>query len=367
MFIEFFIRKANAHRVSAILKKEGFVYTEQDVGNFLKGNQKGVRYGNAVLVRNENGLQIKRFIKIVLDGKRMTYKLFRRQVQVTAALHDDANFKSPTMAVIKSSFLPPLPYAIFETRVDGDGFGFMHDTPEFYERFGEQDMRRLVEVMYAFHQSGFNINQNTLKYTQTMPVKLSHYAREFKELLTTKITHKSQDGTNITEKVETLLASYFKIPDVRGCILALLEKNFVYVHSSKSGSGSYLVHADMQIDNVYKHPDGNFELLDFEWVGKSDNPVVAIMYDYGNLRARAWSSPAFQAMLDRVMLAVGTEIYKDEAMVKSALLLGTLRSSLMMSRFHMDFVNTVKKDKRTEADYQAMYPKTLESLKQAIT
>jgi len=128
------IRKANQRRISAILKKEGFIYSNDTVANLLKGNQKGVRYGNVVLPRKEGEIQIRRFIKIVLDGTLKTYRLFKRQIKITVALHDDKNYTSPTLAVIRYSLTPAVPYAIFETREDGEGFGFMHDTPEFYER-----------------------------------------------------------------------------------------------------------------------------------------------------------------------------------------------------------------------------------------
>lgn len=367
MFIEFFIRKANTRLISSILSKEGFIYTEEDVSNLLKGNQKGVRYGNAVLARNEDGAQKRRFIKIVLDGTRRTYQLFKRQVMISAALHNDKHFSSPTMAVAHYSLKPPVPYAIFETREDGDGFGFMHDSPAFYERFSEQEMQRLVESIYTFHHAGFDIEKNTLKLTLPISSKLGVYKKESAKLLDTVITHKTREGQEASKKVEELLTRYTGIADVRARIMQTLEKSFARIEASKTNADTYLVHADMQIDNVYKHANGDFELLDFEWVGRTDNPAIAIMYDYGNLRARAWSSPSFQNMLDKFMLEIGMKFYPNSAeMVRAGLTLGILRSSLMMSRFHLDFANTVKKDKRTEDDYFDMFPKTVGALKAVL-
>ncbi|MGH7141732.1 MAG: hypothetical protein ACREGH_03820 [Minisyncoccia bacterium] len=363
----FFISKASHRRIGDILKKEGFVYSDRDVASLLQGNQKGVRYGNTVLPRNEGGAQQKRFIKIVLDGKWKTYRLFKRQVKITAALHDDKKYTFPTMAVIRYSLMPPVPYAIFETREDGDGFGFMHDSPAFYERFTEADMQQLVGVMYAFHRAGFTVEASTLKLTRPLSSKISFYKIEFEELLDTKITHKTKEGQEMTKSVEELLVSYTGMEDIRLRIMQMLERCFTEVEASKTSKGFYLVHADMQIDNVYKHTNGDFELLDFEWVGRADNPVIAILFDYGNLRARAWSSPSFQQMLDKIMFEEGAKIYPNSAeMIRSALTLGSLRSSLMMSRFHLDVINTVKKDKRTEENYHAMYPKTVAALKQVL-
>lgn len=366
MLTRFFIKKATLDQIKGILDKEGFIYTDKDAQDLLKGNQKGARYGNVVLPRNENGIQRKRFIKIVLDGTGKTFGLFRRQVQITAALHDDPALKSAGMAVIKSSLGAPVPYAIFETRENGENFGFMHDAPESYAGFTEQEIYQLVEVIYAFHRSGLRIKNSTLKYARHIPSRLALYQNECKKLLGKKILHRHRDGSEVKETVERLLMSYAGMLDIRQRILQLFEKNWKYVGSSIIAKGHYLVHADMQIDNVYKHKDGSFELLDFEWVGKGDNPVIAIMYDYGNLRARAWSSPAFQSLLDKAMREVGIRLYGHADMIGAAMALGIVRSSLLMSRYHLDVVNTLKKDKRTEEQYHEMYAKTIESLVRAI-
>jgi hypothetical protein len=359
----FLMRKASFERISSILKREHFSYTREDVQNLLKGNQKGVRYGNAVLVRSEASGKKKRFIKIVLDGKLKTYQLFQRQVHISSALYTDAQFPSLTMAVLGYSFSSPLPYAIFETRENGMGFGFMHDTPAFYEKFTQVEMRRLVETLYSFHRCGSTVSPDTLKFTRRISSQLWVYKKEFAKLLDTLITHRAKDGSETRQRVGQFLVSYTGLNNVRARILRTLELNFAQVHSSKTTGAYSLVHADMQIDNVYKHKDGTFELLDFEWVGRCDSPVIAIMFDYGNLRARAWSSPSFQHMLDKAMREVGiAEHPHGEKMIQAALTLGILRSSLMMSRFHLDVVNTIQKDKRNEEDYHAMYARTIAAL-----
>jgi hypothetical protein len=362
IFKYFFLKKASYEQIKSILKKENFSYTAQDIENLLKGNQKGVRYGNVVLERKESGQTKKRFLKIMLDGTLRTYKLFCRQVEVADALNKDEKIKSPTMAVVRYSLNSPVPYSIFETRENGEDFGFMNDSHSFYQKFTDKEMDSLVDTIYSFHMSGADINPQVWKYTQDISSNLNFYKKEFKELLNTKITHKSADGKILDETVKKLLAFYTGISEVENSIMHILEENWKSVVSSKMKNSYYLVHADMQIDNVYKHKSGDFELLDFEWVGRTDSPVVAIMFDYGNLRARAWSSPSFQVMLDKAMLTMGKKYYQDENIIKAGLNLGILRSSLLMSRYHLDFKNTVKKDKRTEEDYQEMYPKTIASL-----
>lgn len=367
MLREFLIKKVTPDRLRKVLDKEHFIYTEQNVSDILKGNQKGIRYGNSVLSRTENGENHSRFFKVIIDGKRRTYRLFRRQVEMSKALHIDKNFIAPTMKVIKSSFKPPLPYAIFETREDGDGFGFMNDIPSEYENLTKQEIQKLVETLYSFHFAGFDIDTATLKHTQEISLRLGHYKKDFSKLLAKKIIHKTKEGIELYETVEKLLERYTHISDIHSKLMNILENAWKYVRSSQAKNGYYLVHADMQIDNIYKHKDGTFELIDFEWVGRSKSPVISIMYDYGNIRARAWSSPRFQKLLDEAMFDIGLRLYKNKELVDIAMILGIVRSSLMMSCYHMDFENTVKKDKRTEDDYYQMYPKTLSAFAQGLT
>lgn len=358
----FFLRKAKHYHIEKILQKENFIYTKIDIDNILKGNQKGLRYGNIVLKRKEGDETKDRFLKIVLDGKYKTFKLFSRQIKVADYIHKDKKITLPTISVMGDFLSYPVPYAIFETRDSGDNFGFMDDTQESYNNFTEQDVHNLVDLIYAFHESGSHIDPDIWNYTQNIHSSIDYYENEFSKFLNIKIIHKKNNGDISEEKVSDLLTTYSGISNIEDKIFKILRENWVYVSSSRKMNINYLVHADMQIDNVYKSEGGNFELLDFEWVGKSDNPVVAIMYDYGNLRARAWSSPGFQSMLDKYILEIGTKYYKVESLVRAGMNLGALRSSLMMCRYHLDFKNTVKNDKRTEQEYQDMYPKTLDSL-----
>lgn len=360
------LEKATEGGISAALQKEGFDFLTADVENLLKGNQKGVRYGNMVLTRNESGTKRERFVKVMLDGERKTFKLFERQVKVSDALHKDAQYTFPTLEVVKQSLASPVPYAIFETREDGEGYGFMHDKPEFYAKFGEPEMQKLVDVMYGFQNAGANVDKGVLKLAREIPSTLEFYQREFDKLLKKRVKHRPRGGKDTTARVEELLAQYTGIANIRERIMQVLGDCFVQVEASQTRT-QYLVHADMQIDNVYKHQNGDFELLDFEWVGKTNNPVVPIMYDYGNLRARAWSSPSFQHLLDETMLTEGLKNHpQKEEMLKAALTLGKLRSSLIIMRYHLDVANTVKKDKRTEDDYFKMFPASIASLVEAL-
>ena len=358
-----FLRKADFKKIKNILEKENFIFTEEDIKNLLKGNQKGTRYGNIVLLRKEGTEFRKRFLKLVLDGKWRTYKLFRRQVEVTSALSKDSSYNFPKLSVESSSLKPPVPYAVFETREEGEYFGFMHDLPKYYEKFNETDVATLAQLIYGFHSSGSHMDDNVLKHTQKISSEKGDYIKEINGYLDKKVHHKFSNGSEAEETIEKLLEKYTNISDLRSRVLSLFEKSWNFVENSKDKI--YLVHADMALDNVYRHQNGKLEPLDFEWVGHADNPVIPIMYDYGNLRARAWSSKTFQTMLDKVMFEEGKKYYREE-IIRAGLNLGILRSGLMMCRYHMDYKHTTRNDKRSDEDYSSMVPSTVSSIENLL-
>jgi hypothetical protein len=359
-----FLRKADFKKVQKILEKENFIYTKEDVLDLLKGNQKGLRYGNKVLERKEEGETQKRFLKVQIDGAWKTYKPFRRQVEVTKALAQDDKYNFPKLSILSFSLNPPVPYAVFETREDGGGFGFMHDDPAYYEGFTEEEVRSIAKIIYGFHLAGLEVNKEIFKHIEGVSNNIGKYKKGLGRDLNKVITHKFVNGSVVNRSVGELLSEYMSISDLQSKAFEMLEKSWKHVGSSRIAKGRYLVHADMQIDNIYKHKNGGYELLDFEWVKSSNNPVISIMYDYGNLRSRAWSSPQFQKTLDKAMFDEGVRLYNNPDLVKAALTLGALRSGLGIARYHLDYSHTLRNARRTEEYYFNMFPKTIASIKE---
>ncbi len=360
------IRKAKAKDLRNILTKENFVFGSNDVQTLLEGNQKGVRYGNIVLIRREAGQEIKRFFKVMLDGKLRTFKLFRRQVEVSRVLHKYGKLPYLTIQVRGYSLISPVPYGIFETRESGDGFGFMHDRPEYYRGLSEIDIENIVQSIYAFHKAGDDIYAEIRPYVRESSASLSLYEKEILKNLHKKITYQSPLGVMVEGRVSEFVEKLLGFKGIEGKILEIFRTNWWSVEESRSKKKKYLVHGDLSIDNLYKHRNGTFEPIDFEWVGVADNLVVAIMTDYGNLRARAWSAPQFQETLDKKMFEVGKKYGVEQKVIEAALILGKLSMGVPFCRFHLDFLNTVRKDKHTEQDYHEMSSRTLESLRTVL-
>lgn len=277
-------------------------------------------------------------------------------------LYRDPTYTAPTLNVLHSHLSHPVAYVIFETRESGNGFGFMDDKKESYEQFTTEEIKNLVEALFSFHHIGDHVDPAIWKYTRALDFSKEYYIKKIHNLFATRITHEKENGDIVFDTVENIIKTYTNITDpVDRAILV-----FTKIWKEPFANKIYLVHGDMSVDNTYKHQNGEIELLDFEWVSHTKNPLIALMYDYGNVRARAWSSPSFQTALDTHILNIGKK-YHDGATLHSGMTLGKLYYSLTMCRFHLDFTNTVKKDKRSEEEYFLMFPTSLYTLLATIS
>ena len=59
-----------------------------------------------------------------------------------------------------------------------------------------------------------------------------------------------------------------------------------------------MTHGDLSPSNIYVADSGEITFLDREWTGASGNKLLALIYDYGNLRARSWNNKEFRETLD---------------------------------------------------------------------
>jgi hypothetical protein len=351
--LSLFIKKPLAKDIKNILTRENFIFTNDDVDDLLLGNEKGTRYGAKILNRIEGEQIIKRFVKIVLDGKWRTYQLFRRQIFVTEIVQNNIEKDGVVVKIIDTSLNMSSAYCIFETLPVGKRFGFMHDEFEYYERLSQLQIDTLTKQIFQFHSLGKNIAKSDFKKMQQISDDSQFYIKELKQNLNKKIIYKNSNGKMIRTTVSEVMGDKYGIKNFQDYSIkkmnALLNEAQRYI-----GNSYYLVHADMSIDNIYHSSNDEFILLDFEWVGIVQNPLVAIMYDYGNLRTRAWSSPSFQKKLDKSFLNVGVLFGLSTESIKLAMQLGLLRSTVLMSSYHLDYYHTTENDKRSDSEYYAL-------------
>ena len=112
---------------------------------------------------------------------------------------------------------------------------------------------------------------------------------------------------------------------------SLLEKSSQIMDKDQF-QGRFMTHGDLSPSNIYVADSGGITFLDREWTGASGNKLLALIYDYGNLRARSWNNKEFRETLD-------DELKKqlgDEA-GKTVISLGILRSHCNLAGFFENY------------------------------
>lgn len=109
-----------------------------------------------------------------------------------------------------------------------------------------------------------------------------------------------------------------------------------YIIDSPELQKPTLVHGDMAPNNLYIFDSGEVELLDLEWIGVCQNKALAMVLDFGNLRARSWTNEKFRMALDDELLKIYKERNQEE-LGKAVIRMSILRSHLMLSGFFENY------------------------------
>lgn len=109
-------------------------------------------------------------------------------------------------------------------------------------------------------------------------------------------------------------------------------------------------------NNLHVFDSGNVELLDLEWVGVFKNRAIAMVLDFGNLRARSWNNERFRKALDGELYRTYRHQGKKE-LGEAIIKLSILRSHVLLSGFFENYEPAKQKDplqkrrrKATESD-----------------
>ena len=173
---------------------------------------------------------------------------------------------------------------------------------------------------------------------------------------------KDQEGKIKPEIYLNVLARRFGLDgkDLRKKVEQLLERWQDAVTKYDNGDWT-MTHGDLSPSNMYVGDDNKAQFLDWEWAGKTRNKLMAMVYDYGNMRARAWSNPEFQNALDREIKRRFAEQGDMEA-GRAVVSLGTLRSHAMLTGFFENY----EPDKQLEPEEEERRKLTEAALAQAF-
>ena len=188
--------------------------------------------------------------------------------------------------------------------------------------------------------------------TCALPIYKS-FRREIFRHLNKKV--KPLDGKGKAELFHKVLERRLGISEIKNKtkkLLALLEP----IIDSEQNRFVSIVHGDMAPNNLYVFNSGDVELLDLEWVGTFKNKAIAMILDFGNVRARSWSNEKFRNALDNVLITTYSKI-GQEKIGRAIVQLSILRSHIQLSGFFENYARPKQKDplqtrrrKQTEHD-----------------
>jgi hypothetical protein len=339
--------------VVLVLNDRGFIITDKEKDTISKRLNNGRRYFFLVAKRKEGGEIVERFIKIPENNTKKLLLPFVRQIEMAKYLK--VNNIISTRGVIESNIdtKSGTPFVIMETFPQNqDKIGFIENNNG-VEFLTEREAKSTIEQLIRFHH--INILNLPLKLQQILVNHKNDYKslkRDINKFLNKKVRPNDFNSSELFHKV---LEKRLGIQDLKKKVSKLLNE-WQSVIESQGKSGLYLVHGDMAPNNLYIFDSGEVEFLDLEWVGQFRNSALAMIVDFGNLRARSWKSSNFRRELDKVLISQ-YEKEGNKELGQIIVNLSILRSHIMLSSYFENYdwakqelVDENIRRKETEAD-----------------
>lgn len=124
--------------------------------------------------------------------------------------------------------------------------------------------------------------------------------------------------------------------DFRQSVNELFARYENTVKSFQRKNKHFLVHGDCCPNNTFYGDAGEVELTDFGHAGVTKNELLALIHDFGNMRARAWNNRAYREALDEAIIEHYGSRGQEEA-GKAVVALGILRSHMCLAGFFENY------------------------------
>lgn len=328
-------RKENfSESVNKILEKEHFFITPEAKEIIQEQIESGNRFICVVGTRKEKDAEVERFLKIPIQESAEIDESFKRQVLFGKFLKENGKIKTRNIIAENLNRQEGLPYAIMETfKSDEAKIGFITKRARDMELLTTKEAQSCVNTIEQLHSIDI----------ETVPVKvrevLRHFdgsAEEFCDSILQNLDQKVRalDTEGEEEYYHEVLNRRLGVADFRKKVEKLV--NVLKDSIKKEGEEEILVHGDLAPNNLYVYDNGEVEFLDLEWSGTCNNEAIAMITDFGNLRARAWNNKEFRETLDVSVI----EKYKKkgkEDIGKAVVAFGILHSHIALAGFFENY------------------------------
>ena len=329
------------HRVYKVLKEQSFIIGDRERELIQERISNGRRYFFMVAKRIEGKETVERFIKIPENNTKKLLVPFQRQIEIAKYIKTAQIIN--TRGIIASNYNPKkgMPFVIMETfPVNHSKIGFIQGDKG-TELLGVREAKRVIDQILKFHSiSVKSLPSNLKKILKTYPGNYKSFKREIFRYLNKKV--RPLDVKGKPEAFYKILERRLGISDLKDKARELLT-NLEPIVDSRENRKASIVHGDMAPNNLYVFDSGDVELLDLEWVGTFKNKAIAMILDFGNLRARSWSNEEFREALDDELI----KIYRNqgqEELGKAIVQLSILRSHIQLSGFFENYEKAKQKD-----------------------
>ena len=322
------------NKVYKVLREQKFVINKREEKLIQKRTTNGRRYFFMTGKRKEKGELVERFIKIPANNTQKLLLPFKRQIEI--AKYIEKNNVISTRKVVASNSDPKqgVPYVILETFPTGRSqIGFV-ERDKNVNLLGTKEAKNAIDQTLKFHSIS----------PESLPSKLKSllevYPGDYKNLRLRILKYLNKkvnplDGKNQPEPFHKVLERRLGMEDIKNKIKELLVESRSIIDSEVNHTAS-LVHGDLKPDNLYVFDSGEVELLDLELVGISYNKAIAMMIDFGNLRARSWNNKKFRETLDKELLRIYNSRGQEE-LGKTVLKLSILMPHMVISAYFEDY------------------------------
>lgn len=349
-------------RVYRVLQEQHFIVGNKEKKLVRERTSNGRRYFFMVAKRVEGGKVVERFVKVPENNRKKLLLPFERQIEF--AKYVKAHKIINTRGVISANCDPKrgIPFAIMETFPVGHSrIGFIEGNKG-AELLRAREARRAIDQLKKFH--AIPVKSLPPKLKKLLKVYQGDY-RSFRRNVFRYLNKKVRplDAKRGAEPFYRVLERRLRVSDLKGKVAALLDRMHPIIDSKKN-KGTFLVHGDVAPNNLYVFDSGDVELLDLEWVGTFKNRAIAMIRDFGNLRARSWINEGFRKALDAELIKA-YRLRGQQELGEAIVQLSILRSHIHLSSFFENYKWAKQKDpiqtrrrKSTEGDIlQAFGPK----------
>lgn len=329
-------RKKLVREAEQLLERESIVLAPSERARFLREIlNTGRRYAYTTCKHWEKGTLMRRFLKFPVDRSRKNLELFTRSVEFAKAIKKGGRIK--TRGIIKANTNAsrgPL-FSLVETFPPGRArVGFIKHSGVGSDAIGRKEAKSCVRNLILLHEMRPTLLPRRLKrLLRRFDGTYGHFSREVGRFLNARVSANRSSKRGVP--FSRIYGQRMGIPDFRERVIRLM-RYWKKLYVANEERGTFFLHGDMSPSNIYVYDSGEVELLDFEWAGKCNNPIAAMVVDFGNLHARAWNAPSFRRGMEEALIRQYVKRGKEDA-GRAIVSLGILRSHLLLSGFFENY------------------------------